>query len=649
MIEYAKIKFEFPLQLSEKKEKEGKFIFEGFAAANDFDLQNDIISDEALRKCISDFKKEGKFCINHTEETIGKLIDCHFKKGKIWVKTEVTKKSIIKKVKSGELNCLSIKGQILKAEKVELLPDLRIMLIKELHLIEVSLVPQGANPEAKAIRWYVSKAIKMAEADKNMKNKEIKEIDLSEGGESEETTEEETTEEATEEATEEETPVEEEAPTEETPEETSEETPEEEKKEETELTEEKIVYSVMNSGAIDLEDKKEFSEFKKELLRVGKWQHNASRTGVLDVTKEMLKTIVKNFKSKVIDNVFVPLGHPTTDDPSKNVGQVADLKLSKDGDKLMATIDVKDETIAEKIKKGLIKGISASFAENYFRKDTSKSVGPTLFHAALVNEPYIKGLESFVPLSDDFKDSIVIPIMNIDVHLTLSQMAEKIQKLEEKVSLNEDNETSEETSEEVTSEETPKEETPERESTEETPTEEETSTEEDSKKSESPEVGKETEDGEEEETEEASTEETETEETETEEETEEAKAKKERVELAEAEKIFEELLKQGQVTPAEKDLLLPLLQSDTPIELADGRKVDIRKALKKYLESRSPIFSLEEFGTIEGNKKDEEKIPEEVKEQMDNMGFSEDIQKDTYKDFKKNKEGKGKKEESTLF
>jgi len=34
--------------------------------------------------------------------------------------------------------------------------------------------------------------------------------------------------------------------------------------------EEKIVYSVMNSGNIELEDKKEFSEFKKELMRVGK-------------------------------------------------------------------------------------------------------------------------------------------------------------------------------------------------------------------------------------------------------------------------------------------------------------------------------------------------------------------------------------------
>jgi len=34
---------------------------------------------------------------------------------------------------------------------------------------------------------------------------------------------------------------------------------------------------------------------------------------------------------------------------------------------------------------------------------------------------------------------------------------------------------------------------------------------------------------------------------------------------------------------------------------------------------------------------------------MDKMGLSEDIQKDAYKEFEKNKEEKGEKEESTPF
>jgi len=636
MLKSKNIEFEFPLYLSEKKEKEGKFIFEGFAAGNDFDLQNDIISDDALKNSIIAFKKEGEFRLNHTEEVIGKILECRFEKGKIWVKTEVTKKEIIKKVKSGELNCLSIKGWVNFQEKVELLPDLRLRLIKDLYLEEVSLVPQGANPEAKAIQWYVTKAIEIAQADKNM-SKEINlnstedEFEAVTAGEDEkkieEIKEEKIIEEKTEEVKEEKT------------EENNEK--EEDDKNLSEKKEKKIVYQIMNSSNIELEDKKDLSEFKKELLRVGKWQHNAAKDGVLEITKGMLKTIVKNFKDKVLDNVFVPLGHPTTDDPSKNIGEVSNLELSKDRDKLMATIDVKDETVAEKIKKGLIKGISASFAEDYMNKDTGEKIGATLFHAALVGEPYIKKMGGFVPLSEDYKDSTVIPIINMDTSFMLSAMAERIANLEKMVELNENNNTSEETSEEKASEETFKEETPKEETTEEN-SKEATKEEVVLEESESSKVSEKTEEEEEDKTEKTSTEETKTEK-----DSEEAKANDE-VELAEAEKNFEELLRQGRVTPAEKDLLLPLLASNAPVELADGKKVDIRKAMKKYLESKSPVFSLEEFGTTEGNKKNE-KVPEDVKKEMDKMGLSEDIQEETYKTFKEEKEDKGKTEESTPF
>ena len=87
--------------------------------------------------------------------------------------------------------------------------------------------------------------------------------------------------------------------------------------------------------------------------------------------------------------------------------------------------------------------------------------------------------------------------------------------------------------------------------------------------------------------------------------------------------------------------------SNVSIDLSDGRKVDLRQAMKKYLKSRNPIFSLDEYGTTEGNRAEkEEKIPEDVKDQMDKMGLSEDLQKETWKDFKKEKEEKGKKEET---
>ena len=638
MLKSKNIEFEFPLCLSEKKEKDGNFIFEGFAAGNDFDLHNDIISDDALINSIKAFKKEGEFRLNHTMEVIGKILECRFEKGKIWVKTEVTKKIIIEKVKSGELNCLSIKGLIICQEKVELLPDLRLRLIKDLYLEEVSLVKQGANPEAKAIRWYVTKAIKMADANKIMEEKEIDLNDTENEFEAVTAGEEENGTEVKEEVVEKE----------ETKEEIKEEKPAEIEKEKnlSEKTKEKnIVYQVINSSKIELGEKKDLSEFKKELLKVGKWKHSAATDGILNVTKEMLKSMVKNFKDKVLDNVSVPLGHPTTDDPSKNSGEVVGLELSKDEDKLMATVDVKDEATAEKIKKGLIKGISASFGEGYIKKDTGENVGPTLFHAALVGEPYIKGMAGFVPLSDDLKDSTIIKLESMndeDVTLMLSQMTKRIQDLEKTIKLNENNDTSEEASKEDASGGDSKEETPKEETTVEN-SKEETKEEETSVKSESSEVGEKPEEEEENKTEKTSTKETEKEANSEEVKTDEG------VELVDAEVMFGELLRQGKVTPAEKDLLLPLLASNVPIELADGQRVDIRKAMKKYLESKSPVFSLEEFGALGGDNIKKEKIPDDVKTYMDNIGLSEDIQEDTYKEFKDKKENGGKEEESTPF
>ena len=489
-----------------------------------------------------------------------------------------------------------------------------------------------------------------------------------------------------------------------------------------EQSSEKVVYQVINSANIELSEKQDLSEFKKELLRVGTWKHNTSKDGVLNVTKEMLQTIVKNFKDKVLDNVYVPLGHPDNDDPSKNTGEVVDLNV--EGEKLMATVDIKEDNIVSKIKKGLIKCVSASIAKNYMKKDTGEKVGPTLFHAALVSEPYIKGMSPFVALSEDMKDSTIIPIMNMSESLTLEEITSRVEVLEETVGkiksledkikiMSEETQTKSETSEETPVEETPKEEgtteeeTPApapseaegEETTEEAPTEapaeeaeeaeeetteapaeeaapvEEVPTEETPKEELSEEETDETKeiketetateevtptaedtvtedakssgDGVETETEEAvetATEETKVEETETEAE----EAKQEEVDLAEAEKMFVELLQMGKTTPAEKVFVLPLLASKTPIELSEGEKVASGKAMFEYLKGQSPKFSLSEEGTSakpDKVKKTEEKIPKDVNEIMDKMGLSEELKKETYLEFKEGEKG----EETTSF
>jgi len=831
MLKYPQIEFYFPIELSSKKAEKERFVLEGFAIGNDFDLQNDIVSDSALRKATKRFKEKGKVCLNHTKRIIGKVIDCHFTKGKLWVKLEITEPEIIEKIKSGELNCLSVKGQFNynEFERITPLNKFLFRIVKDASFEEVSLVPQGANPEAKAIQWYVQKAFELAEniMNKNLKEdfenlseieeEETEDIEESEEEKKTEDTEEEEEEEKKEEGetegdntelaekaekTEEGAEEDAEKKTEEKAKEGIEEEAEEEKTElaegawkycvcpkcgysqkhevgkpcgkikcpkcgvklegsnsnvlETEkelyveksaytkcmdrelkkgtpfkevakkcskdaksegkvkkilqveksaytdcmksemnggksmeeatkickktvekvekksnysygypyaypyrypkrvektgeatkaiesiekligeitdkkavpilkkikvmldkigtypypypekknLSEnenEKIVYQIINSGDIELGDG---SRFEKELLRTGTWFHGAGKNGILEITKDVLKKIIQNFKAKVIDNVFVPLGHPVSDSPSKNTGEVVNLKTSEDGEKLLGEFEIKDESTAEKIKKGLIKGISASIAENYMKKDTGEQVGPTLFHAALVSEPYVKGMAGFVPLSEATEDSLIIPILNMEAPLTLEELSVKIEKVEQKLKLSETSE--EESSEEESSDEI----------------------------SESSKVGGKTE----EEEEEKKAEETETEETETEE----AEAEK-GVDLADAEKEFERLLRQGKVVPVERELLVSLMTSNQEIQLSGGRKIQSGQALIKYLDEQSPKFSLKEEGTSTPKAEEEKKgkgIPKDVNEELEKMGFSDDQDKQAvHEEFKKEKE-----------
>ena len=146
----------------------------------------------------------------------------------------------------------------------------------------------------------------------------------------------------------------------------------------------------------------EFSEegtnkFRKQILKKGEWYHTNAAGGKLTIDDEMLDKIVENFNEGLIENVAVPVRH--TEDPIKNTGEVIDINKTEDG--LEAIVEVKDEKAANKITEGLIKGISASIDPNYVRKDTGESVGPVLRHAALVMEPFIKGLGEFVQLSDE--------------------------------------------------------------------------------------------------------------------------------------------------------------------------------------------------------------------------------------------------------
>ncbi|MEK7745872.1 MAG: HK97 family phage prohead protease, partial [Elusimicrobiota bacterium] len=71
-----------------------------------------------------------------------------------------TEPEIIQKIKEGVLNKFSIRGQVLERER-KFMPELNrtVNVIKKMTLVEVSLVSVPANPEARAVGWYVSKAL----------------------------------------------------------------------------------------------------------------------------------------------------------------------------------------------------------------------------------------------------------------------------------------------------------------------------------------------------------------------------------------------------------------------------------------------------------------------------------------------------------
>ena len=416
---------------------------------------------------------------------------------------------------------------------------------------------------------------------------------------------------------------------------------------------------------IDATELEEGSKFRKHLLKLGKWFHWDADGGILNITEDVIDNIVNNFKKHVIEHVFIPLTH--TSDPSLNAGEI--LKLEKTENGLDAIIEIKDETIAEKIKKGLIKCISASLDPNYRVKTTNKFVGPTLLHAALVSEPFIKGMRSFVPLSEEFSGRSIIQLEDEEPNfysimkalkdifeesgkssVTPEMFAEEFAKLRNDLGLSKqiEDEVKKEETEEVVEEkiEDKKEEAAE------TPEEIE------KKKVNLPKEGEACKIGDKEgkwvkegdqmvckaftdeeikvmqkakfqdcmsrEMKAGKTmaeaakickaeanklfEKTITEEPSGEKPEGKSEEAAQQLDFAEAERIYEGYLVEGKIIPAQKDAFVKLMTTRKKVELGDDQ-VDVSELLKTFMKSQVPVINFDEDGVVvsEGDKKDEKK------------------------------------------
>lgn len=154
---------------------------------------------------------------------------------------------------------------------------------------------------------------------------------------------------------------------------------------------------LMNKNVVFFNDGKEVGKniFRKQILKLGDYVHPNNPENIMSITKETVKKMIENFKAGVIDKVPVPVTH--TDSPTANTGYVIGLEEADDG--LDAILKIEDDDVAEKIRKGLIPAISASFSFDYLKKDSGERVGPTLLHTALVDIPYLKGMRDFEPIA----------------------------------------------------------------------------------------------------------------------------------------------------------------------------------------------------------------------------------------------------------
>jgi HK97 family phage prohead protease len=161
------VNFECPFDITKAYEEEGRWIVEGYAATSDFDMQEDIITEEAIRASARDLLENSTVLHNHNpDEAIGKVLASDARPDGLFLKILIskTRPDIWQQVREGVLNKFSVRGKILEARKewVERLKKYARLILK-MRLVEVSLVAVPANPKARAIRWYVEKALEAFE------------------------------------------------------------------------------------------------------------------------------------------------------------------------------------------------------------------------------------------------------------------------------------------------------------------------------------------------------------------------------------------------------------------------------------------------------------------------------------------------------
>lgn len=341
-------------------------------------------------------------------------------------------------------------------------------------------------------------------------------------------------------------------------------------------------------------------KYRKEILRTGKWIHPTAPGGVLDVTRDYLNKLVENFSV----TPFVPVlrGHVSNNEAEKNPSLILNKNIDRlilDGEKLYAEMEIDEKELDN------YNDVSVSIDPEYINKETGKNVGAVLRHVAAVMNPYIKGMQGFMALSENEKNFLInlSEIQDMakkdDLVETVAPSVELEEAIKEVVAETEEKkeEQTQETAvatEAVVEEESPKGEEGEEEPKK--PEEEEPKTVEEEPKEEKVEASEDT--------------------------AEQIKRlqgelESARLELSERDATdkYNALLMSGKILPSQKDVFIKLHKNvKGSIDLEDGA-INLGDLLVKLLENNPVLVNLEEQGVVEVPAEDseEEKIKTEVR------------------------------------
>lgn len=157
------LNFEAYCDLTKHTAPKGVWVVEGYAATSDLDSQNDIIAQSALDMGVESLHKYQTVLYNHnSDRPIGTILEAKSMEGHLFIKVGISKTEpdIWEKVKDGTLSKFSIRGRVTDHEIFkDQLTGKEIFMIKGMDLYEVSLVSVPANVHAKALGWYIEKAM----------------------------------------------------------------------------------------------------------------------------------------------------------------------------------------------------------------------------------------------------------------------------------------------------------------------------------------------------------------------------------------------------------------------------------------------------------------------------------------------------------